>query len=211
MTQTVHPNSLHSSDFSASLKDRMRGPGGYYNLGNIIGLIFGITLQVLYSQSRVAETAAEYLFGNASALWLTLATLIFMVSGEAYYRAWKNGFPPDANLNWWGDFLSGIGALSLGVALFLLGQPLLAATAGLLHAVGKFGSAFYVQKTELHLDWHKVFRWLVVFSRMPALGATVVALFYALGLGSFEAFGTPLTLLICYLLWLRADMLLLRG
>lgn len=211
MTQTVHPNSLHSSDILASLKDRMRGPGGYYNLGNIIGLISGITLQVLHGQSSVAETTAEYLFGNASALWLTLATLIFMVSGEAYYRAWKNGFPPDDRLNWWGDFLSGFGALALGVALFLLGQHLLAATAGLLHAVGKFGSAFYVQKTELHLDWHKVFRWLVVFSRMPALGATAVALFHAIGFGSLEAFGAPVTLMVCYLLWLRADMMLLRG
>lgn len=211
MTQTVQTNSIHISDLSASLKDRMRGPGGYYNLGNIIGLISGISLQVLHGRSSVAQSAVDYLFGNASALWLTLATLIFMVSGEAYYRAWKNGFPPDAKLNWWGDFLSGIGALALGVALFLLGQPLLAATAGLLHAVGKFGSAFYVQKTELHLDWHKVFRWLVVFSRMPALGATAFALVHAFGFGSFEAFGAPVTLMVCYLLWLRADMLLLRG
>jgi hypothetical protein len=211
MTRTIQSTAIHDSDLLTSLKERMRGPGGYYNLGNVIGLISGISLQILHGQSSVAQTALDYLFGNASALWLTLATLIFMVSGEAYYRAWKNGFPPIAKLNWWGDFLSGFGALALGIALYLLGQPLLAATAGLLHAVGKFGSAFYVQKSELHLDWHKVFRWLVVFSRMPALGATAVALIYAIGLGSLEAFGAPATLMVCYLLWLRADMLLLRG
>jgi hypothetical protein len=211
MTRIIQSTSIHESDLLVSLKERMRGPGGYYNLGNIIGLISGISLQFLHAKSSVAETTFEYFVGNASALWLTLATIIFIVSGEAYYRAWKNGFPPDTKLNWWGDFLSGIGALALGVALFLLGQPLLAATAGLLHAIGKFGSAFYVQKTELHLDWHKVFRWLVVFSRMPALGATAVTLLHAFGVGNFETFGAPMTLMVCYLLWLRADIMLLRG
>ena len=66
--------------------------------------------------------------------------LIFFWSGDDL-RAWAGGFPPNARLNRRGDLLSAFGALMLGLGLFLLGQPLLAATAGLLHAAGKSGSA----------------------------------------------------------------------
>ena len=64
--------------------------------------------------------------------------MIFCWSGEAYHRAWTGAKAPDPRLNRLGDHLSGIGALALGMALFLSGEPLLAATSGLLHAAGKF-------------------------------------------------------------------------
>jgi hypothetical protein len=33
------------SRFAAAIRTRMAGPGGYYNLGNTLGLVVGITLQ----------------------------------------------------------------------------------------------------------------------------------------------------------------------
>ena len=47
------------------------------------------------------------------------------------------GAPPDPTLNRRGDLLSAVGALLLGLALLSLGQWMLAATAGLMHALGK--------------------------------------------------------------------------
>ncbi len=211
MTQTFDAQPNKHSEYIKHFAERMRGPGGTYNLGNLIGLVSEISLQVMHGKVSAAESVVEYLIGNASSLWLTVATLVFIVSGEAYFRAWKNGFPPDVRLNWWGDFLSGIGALALGVALFLLGQPILAATAGLLHAFGKFGSAFHESWVAGQLDWPRVFRWLVVFSRMPALGATAIAIAHVSAAGTLMAFTAPVTLLVCYSLWLRADLMLLRG
>ena len=90
-----------------------------------------------------ARAAYDHLAGSASALSVTAAMLVFFWSGEVYLRAWARGFPPDARLNRRGDLLSGWGALLLGLGLFLIGQPVLAATAGLLHAIGKFGSTLH--------------------------------------------------------------------
>ncbi len=199
------------SQFKRDLLARVQGPGGYYNLGNVIGIVGGIALQIVHGGNDPAQSVTTYLAGSASAFWMTIATLIFMVSGEAYHRAWKFGFPPNKSLNWWGDFLSGFGALALGISLFLLGQPLLAATAGLLHAYGKFGSAFGKQHDDATFDWPNVFRWMVVFSRMPAIGAALITLIHASVPGGGTALAAPIILICCTALWLRADLMLLKG
>ena len=210
MGTNAQTNARSSSQLRSEILARMRGPGGAYNLGNLIGLVSGTAIQIAHGRASAAQTVADFFIGSPIALWLTLATLVFMISGECYYQDWKNGFPPDKALNRWGDFLSGIGALMLGCALFLLGQPQLAATAGLLQAFGKFGSAIYLQRQDLHLDWPKIFRWIVVFSRMPALGATVISLIHAVIVGSLERAGAPATLIVCLVVWLRADLMFLK-
>ena len=126
---------------------RLRGPGGYYNIGNAFGLGMGIALQMesipagRSGLEAAADAATSYLLGNPAATALTLGTAVFFWSGEMYHRAWANGAPPNPVLNRRGDLSSGLGALILFVALLSLGHVMLAVTAGLLHALGKFGSA----------------------------------------------------------------------
>ena len=106
----------------------------------------GLQLTAVPAGALEMQSAAaavwDYLAGNAGAVALTAATAVFFLSGEAYHRAWAHGAPPKDALNRRGDLLSAIGALILGIALLSLGQVMLAATAGGLHALGKFGSAF---------------------------------------------------------------------
>ncbi len=198
-----------------ALAGRLRGPGGLYNLGNALGLLSGLSLHVVATLGQGGPdlqqglaAVADYLAGSASAVALTLAMLIFFWSGEHYHRAWDRGFPPDPVLNRSGDLSSGLGALVLGLGLFLMGDPLLAATAGLLHAFGKFGSALphAVQHT-LHLT-PRACRRIVVVSRIPAVVLVVLSLEQA---ASAEAAFGALSLLGCYALWLWADLILLRA
>ncbi|RUU71622.1 hypothetical protein EOC06_38620, partial [Mesorhizobium sp. M7A.F.Ca.MR.362.00.0.0] len=86
---------------------------------------------------------------------------------------------------------------------------------GLLHALGKFGSTFHRPGTPIPMwpaAWPDPFRSAVLASRLPAMLATTVALGRALpevwSGGSFAALAMPLTLLGCYLLWTKADLLL---
>ncbi len=192
------------------LAARLQGPGGYYNAGNLIGLVAGLGLQIGVASGGAGEAVAHYLAGSKSAAFLTVATLVFMVSGEAYHRAWSCGFPPDGRLNTWGDFLSGIGALALGVALLMLGQPLLAATSGLMHAFGKFGSALYRPSDATGIDWPRVFRVMVIVSRVPAIVAAVMELAQLFPAGDALAIAAPGALLVCYVLWACADVMLMK-
>ena len=201
-------------------RKRLAGPGGYYNVGNAIGLAMGIGLQVGAVPGAEVQTAAaaawDFLAGNAGAVALTLATAVFFWSGEAYHRAWAHGAPPNDALNRRGDLLSGIGALFLGVALLSLGQPLLALTAGLLHAVGKLGSAWRWRSIPgWPSDWPNVYRSAVLASRVPAIIAAAYELLWILGtFGPFtpwSALLTPLTLLVCYAVWCKADLMLFRA
>jgi hypothetical protein len=200
---------------------RLSGPGGTYNLGNAIGLTMGIALQIGslpaagMGAQAAAGAAATYLAGNLPAAALTLATAVFFWSGEMYHRAWANGAPPDARLNRRGDLLSGVGALLLFVALLGLGQVMLAATAGLLHALGKFGSAWsWRPMPGWRPAWPDFFRTAVLASRVPALLATTLDLVRVAtspDAASASAWLTPLTLLVCYALWCRADLMLFRA
>jgi hypothetical protein len=201
---------------------RLAGPGGLYNVGNAVGLAMGIALQVgsipgdtgTGVQAAIGATL-DYLAGNTGAVALTVATAIFFWSGEAYHRAWAHGFPPNEALNRRGDLLSGVGALLLGIALLSLGQVMLAATAGLLHAVGKFGSACKWRPIPgWPATWPDCFRAAVLASRVPALLAALIDLLEVLARSDagtpWSAWLTPLTLLVCYALWCKADLMLFQ-
>src|SRR6478609_5867353 len=119
---------------------RMEGPGGYYNAGNVIGFATTVGLQLAAAaetrQSGI-DAVLGSLVGSPAAVGITLASAIFLVSGEVYYRAWRGRTVPDATLNRIGDLLSALGALVLTYGLIQLGQPLLAATSGMLIILGK--------------------------------------------------------------------------
>jgi hypothetical protein len=200
---------------------RLAGPGGLYNLGNAIGLAAGLLIQIesagpALTVADTARSVAAYLAGNGAALALTLATLVFFWSGEAYHRAFAGGGGPDARLLRHGDILSGIGATLLGAGLFALGDPVLALSSGLLHALGKFGSAVDFTRLgasrEREAELHIALRWTVVASRVPALLVAVVGLVAITTMPAATPAAAPmlLTLLACYALWTLADLLLLR-
>lgn len=208
------------SRFTAAIRSRMVGPGGYYNLGNALGLVTGVTVQIVAVPrgSGLSGSAAllDYFAGSIAAMALTLATLVFFYSGEIYCRAWARKPSPDASLNRLGDVLSGVGAIGLGIALFLFGEPVLAATSGLLHALGKFGSAFAAGRPlpGWQATWPDPFRSAVLASRLPAMVAAAAGIGGALppvwSGASSPLVAAPLTLLVCYLLWAKADLLLLQ-
>ncbi len=187
-------------------RDRMQGPGGYYNIGNAISLIVGIATPIIASGDVAA--IGTFLAGSGSAIALTTATFVFFISGECYHRAWACGAPPDARLNRWGDTLSGMGAIALGIALFMLGQPVLAAFSGLLHALGKFGSAWHGPRRSAAAT-PDLFRSAVLVSRIPAMIAAMLALL-APQIDSAQMVVT-LSLLISYFCWTKADLLLFRS
>ena len=203
-----------------ALGGRLAGPGGYYNLGNLIGLVSGVVLAVAAAAAAPGgagmagglRATFHYFAGNLSAVCVTLAMAIFFCSGEAYHRAWSRGAPPDPRLNRMCDMLSGWGALALGAGLFMIGEPVLAATAGLLHAVGKFGSAL---KPEAAGDrWPEIWRITVLVSRLPAFALVAIEIAAALTMpGGVDpmVLAGPVPLLGCYLLWARADLMLLRS
>lgn len=206
-----------------ALTDRLAGPGGLYNLGNLIGLGQGIALQILASGdghsvwSGAPGAVADYLAGNGAAIAMTAATAIFFVSGEVYHRAWSGSLKPDDRLNRLGDFLSGVGAVCLGLALFELGHPVLALTAGLLHSVGKFGSAFHAVGERIFKGVQFIpdpFRTMVLLSRLPALAAAgydLIATLFQTNASVQAHWSTSATLVVCYLLWSFADLLLFRS
>ncbi|WP_210529917.1 hypothetical protein [Rubellimicrobium arenae] len=207
------------SRFLRAVAARMSGPGGYYNLGNAVGLAGGLALATWNATgvTGAATAAAGYVAGSGSALALTGATLVFFWSGEVYHRAWADPSRPDADLNRQGDLLSAVGAVALGISLALLGLPLLAVTAGLLHALGKLGSALHGPGTSAFgwpSRWPDPFRSLVLLSRGPA--TLVAALALATGLSGsasgamMSALLGPGVLLLCNLLWAKADLLLFR-
>jgi hypothetical protein len=204
--------------WNQQISQRISGPGGLYNLGNALGLAGGLSLHVAAATAVAgsglatgASAVVAYFIGSLGATAITLAMLIFFWSGERYHRAWANGAPPDAGLNRMGDLSSGWGALALGAGLFLLGQPLLAATSGLLHAAGKFGSALS-PATQRRLPFGpQAFRLTVVASRIPALAAVLIELETAFVGAPAEPMAASALLLVCYLLWLKADVALLKS
>jgi hypothetical protein len=194
-----------------ALRDRLRGPGGYYNMGNALGLIVGLTLQIGLSDTA-AGALGDFLAGSGSALALTVANLVFLCSGEAYHRAWSRGAPPDARLNRLGDTLSGVGAIALGIGLLMLGHPVLALFSGLLHAFGKFGSAVHGDAPIAFMprDCPSLFRVAVLASRFPAMIAAVFSLLALVSQPRVPVSDliATLALLASYLLWTRADLML---
>jgi hypothetical protein len=210
-----------SQTLRAAVLGRIKGPGGYYNIGNLLGLVSGVAVQWMQAaahgsndQTSVVHAIVAQHVGSLSAVALSLAMVVFFLSGEAYHRAWASGFPPDKALNRGGDWMSGVGAVFLGIGLLITGHPYLAATAGFLHAAGKFGSAWAAPSAGIlwSARWPDLWRSLVLASRVPALLAATLSLATeASGEGAAAAMITPATLIACYLLWIKADLLLFPG
>jgi hypothetical protein len=203
----------------AEILSRLSGPGGLYNLGDALG--FGSGLLIAYlgwwespnTVDNVFSIGMRYVAGSPAAVALTIATAIFFGSGEAYHRAWSNGFPPDTKLTRIGDLFSGFGAIALGAGLYLLGNPVLAATSGLLHAAGKFGSAFGASgKLSIagrDIDAGTLCRIIVLISRAPALIATSADILSSRARDDGSFAFISLVMLACYLIWSVADLMLL--
>lgn len=196
------------------LAQRLSGPGGLYNLGNALGLLSGLSFHVS-TATAVGVTGwaavAEYFAGSLGATAITGAMLIFFWSGEQYHKAWAHGAPPDAQLNRVGDVSSGWGALMLGLGLVLMGHPVLAATSGFMHALGKFGSGLPVRVQARLTFGPAAFRGVVVASRLPALAAVLIEVAAKTQAGDVQGAVAGGYLVLCYGLWLRADLALLRG
>ncbi len=212
----------HDLDLRQALRERTAGPGGFYNLGNAVALGTGIALQLRTASATgtgVSRALLAYFVGSPSATALTVATVVFFVSGEVYHRAWQAGTEPNPALLRRGDFLSAVGAVALGIGLLLLDQPLLAAFSGLLHALGKLGNSLPAVERMRDRFWPRhlpdPFRLSVVVSRLPALLATGLALLAAIAgwtLGNSEPdVAASSGLIVAYLLWTKADVMLLRA
>lgn len=193
----------------AGLLRRANEPGVLYNFGNVLGFSAGLIAAawphgVEASGGTVVDGMIRHLAGSHAALALTVATAIFFWGGIVYSRAWANGAPPDAALNRQGDLWSAAGAVCLAFGLFILGNPLLAMTAGVLHAFGKLGSAWggeaRLRVAGLSLSVGGLCKDLVLVSRVPAVLSAAVG---------FAGDALSASVIVCCLLWARADWLLL--
>ncbi len=207
---------MHIKSFDA-IKHRAVGPGGLYNCGNIIALVGGITIQS-YSAGQaqsLVSTIWIYLFGSLGAGCLTLAMLVFLASGEAYHRAWRDQKTPIVTLNRLGDLLSGVGAVILTIALITFGDFKLALVAGSLLVVGKFGTAILPEQPNSSRNSLRIsttLRTMVVVSRLPSIVALGISFSEYTIKGGISSDAAMAVLMIgCHLLWLWADLLLVRG
>lgn len=94
--------------------------------------------------------------------------------------------------------------MCLAFGLFFLGNPLLAMSAGVLHALGKLGSAWggeaKVSVAGRSLRIGDLCKDLVLVSRVPAILAAAVG---------FSGDWLSASFIVCCLVWARADWLLL--
>ena len=199
---------------------RLQGPGGYYNAGNLIGFGTSVWLQLVAAaeaRQSGANALLAHLLGSPVSISLTLATTIFMVGGEVYYRAWKDRTVPDARLNRMGDLLSALGALALTYGLAQLGHPVLAVVSGLLIIVGKLGNALFGDGATTpgwSADWGDPFRLAVLLGRLPAIFAISIDLTALVGASLDGRPNSSLlvqaaVLALCHVLWIKADLMLL--
>jgi len=191
---------------SLPLSARLPSPGVLYNAGNLLGLCVGLAVTFVGHGGRSGETLAAYFAGDGSALCLTAATIVFFVSGSIYHRAWQVGGAQRLRLVRCADLLSGLGAILLGASLFLVGQPILALASATLHSTGKLGSSLAGGRSE---PLCRLARRLVLGSRAFGLLAGASALPSASGASASDIVMSA-TLVVCYLLWASADILLMK-
>ncbi len=88
---------FNSRSIFSALHVRMQGPGGLYNIGDVLGFGVGLAVGIAGARGRqdIASAAENFVAGSPAAVAFTAATAIFLWSGEQYHQAWKNGFPPD--------------------------------------------------------------------------------------------------------------------
>lgn len=203
----------------AEIVSRFRGPGGYYNVGNLIGLGTGLALQLSTAATSTltgADVVVAYFVGSPATVALTVATIIFLMSGEMYHRAWRENHSPDPDLTRLADMFSAAGGFALAISLLYLGQPMLAIFTGLLVVLGKLGSAVFGDHPESlpfwPPDWPDLFRSMVLAGRIPAMAAAGLELWHQVALGTSDLSAVqPAVMVLCHLLWIRADMLLFRS
>lgn len=206
-----------------AVRSRFDGPGGYYNAGNLLGLVTAVTTELVVALTSQTGSAGDlvyaYFLGSPSALALSIATVIFLVSGETYHRAWAGRTVPDGRLNRVADLLSVAGATALTASLMFIGQVPLALASGALIIGGKLGSAITCDdRTRLEFwpkYWVDPFRGAVLAGRLPGLAAAALDLVrHGLdnpnGLAMFSL-APQAVLVVCYVLWIRADLLLIGG
>jgi len=210
---------MKSGEFLQRVGIRAVDPGALYNLGNVLGFAVGLVVALDITASGSGHTtlwgrAMAHVVGSPAAVALTTATAVFFWGGIIYTKAWSGGPPPDSRLNRWGDVLSGVGAIILGIGLLMLGNPWLAASAGAMHALGKFGSALSgaVTSREALFSEHvgTFCKDLVLMSRAPAILAGAAALWQAFALQQgMQGLLLALSFMTCCIIWAVADWMLL--
>lgn len=192
------------------LGTRLSGPGGIYNLGNLIALFAGFALNLhgAWGHAGVVEVLRSSLIGSPGAGALTLALVLFLVSGEIYHHAAR----PNARVNLlpWADFISGLAAIALTVALLWLGEATAAWMAGVMLVTGKLGSAAMpVLGMRSRARLARLLRLTVVASRVPSLASLGLGVLTALrGRVPLDEVLLPSIMILCFLLWLWADLML---
>ena len=198
----------------------LTGPGGLYNIGNAIALSTSLTFSILETRgsSSLGEALLSYLPNNPAASWLTVSLVLFIVAGKYYRRAFIAETPrPD--LVRIGDYVSALAGAALAVSLVHLGDVALAIVAGVLLGGGRLGSAPApggacrvtlptARRGAISFD---VFRVAVIASRAPTL--VLLAIEIARAFTTAVPIGTatfPGIMFGCFLLWLRAGILLMR-
>lgn len=206
-----------------AVTSRLQGPGGYYNVGNVLGLVTALVTQFAVGMQAGAglsglDILVGYFAGSPSAVALSSATIVFLVSGEMYHRAWTGRLVPDAALNQFADVLSAIGGLALAISLMFIDQWLLAIASGLLTVGGKLGSALFGDdRSALRFwptSWVDPFRGAVLVGRLPGVVAAALDLGFRVlnrNDASLWMLVQPSVFLVCYLLWIKADYLLVVG
>ncbi len=194
------------------VKTRLSGPGAIYNLGNVLALVSGVLLSLRgeWGQSSITHAIYTHLMGSPGAASLTISMVLFLVAGEIYHRAYQPG--AGQNLVAWADFIAGLASVALTVALVLLGETVTALVAGFMLTVGKLGSAvLFALSQQGYERWDRLLRLSVVASRAPSILTLVLAVVPAvLGHAPLEVALLPFIMILCFLLWLWADLLLLR-
>lgn len=210
---------MKSDEFLHRVGIRTVDPGALYNLGNVLGFVVGLAVALGINapggeDATLWGRAIAHVVGSPAAAALTTATAVFFWGGIVYMKAWSDGSRPDPRLNRWGDVVSGVGAIILGIGLIMLGNPWLAASAGAMHALGKFGSALgsaTASQEALFSERVGAFcKDLVLMSRVPAILAGAAALWREFTLQeSLQGLLLALSFMSCCIIWATADWMLL--
>ncbi len=191
---------LHSPILSRKgLAQRLGNAGSTYNAGNVLALA-GAIIQIAMTSHGLIDTAhgiAGHLAGSIPALAASAASIAFLIGGICYDAAWKNGAPPISASLRQGHALSALGALLICLSLVQLSQSpfalMAALVAGVLHVAGKLGCLLDPRR-----DW--LYKWLPLASRLPST-ASLLSDAHAPFLGP--------ALILCNLIWARADAMLM--
>lgn len=219
------PKRVERVGLTRALAARCRGAGGYYNMGNMLGLVSGIIFQfiALRDEPDASFVAAlnSYLVGSPGSTALTVAMVMFFVSGELYHRAFASGMPSGRSSLRAADLLSGVAALVLAIALVMFGNVWLALISTVFLAGSKLGSALREEGWQSRLRLPGIglvtvdlLRVATALSRLPAIAAVSLEILRLAVIGAegmVLALAQSTVLLVCYLLWLRADMFLFRS